>query len=73
MHTKNWLFIIFNGLFCFVACLGGLALNHLVQGQQLVQNLWVILASFLVSGVVFCGIALLIYRALKKDNRWRSI
>lgn len=70
MHMKNWLFVIFNGLFCFVACLGGLALNHLVQGQQLVQNLWIILLSFLVSGVFFCGIAVLIFHFLKKTDHW---
>jgi len=73
MYMKNWLFVVFNGLFCFVACLGGLALNHLVQGQQLVQNLWIILLSFLVSGVFCCGVAVLVLHLLKKTGHGGNV
>lgn len=68
--SDNWLFVIATGLYCFIACLGGVGLNMLVQGDRLVQNIGILLSCFLASALLFFGIALAVYTLIKKSGRW---
>jgi ABC-type multidrug transport system permease subunit len=70
-HFKNnLLFCIITGLYCFISCLGGVGLNMLIQGDRLVQNIGILLSCFLISALVFFGIALIVYKLVKKAGRW---